>query len=514
MFRRALLVFLLTLVCAPSQAQDVSASETGNTPVVQPDKSASAADPSPESAQTPEPPAPALAVGESSQQTAPEPIPSEELPAQPLRIPTIDLTTAADDVWERIRNGFAMPNLYSDLVSEQQAWYLNRPEALRRMFERARPYLYHIVEEIEKRGLPTELALLPMVESAFNPMAHSPARASGLWQFVPSTGRSFGLAQNWWIDERRDVLASTEAALEYLKTIYDMHGDWHLALASYNWGENAVGRAVSRNQAAGLPTDYASLSMPSETRNYVPKLQALKNIISRPELFAMQVAPIPNRPYFKQLGKPLDIDLALAARLADMPVDEFRALNPAHNRPVIRASEGPSLVLPAHKVEAFLRNVKEHRQPLVSWHSYTLKRKERLEALASRFGVPASRLREINGLGRNSKLPAGLTLLVPASGQTGVVPRLASLGAGSVAADERATALQGDRESRGEVRAATINGTARKSQRRAGEPASGTDARERQAKPPRTVAAKKAPNGKPGSARKSGPSRKKRNSGG
>src|SRR6185295_1314378 len=210
----------------------------------------------------------------------------------------IDRTAPVDDVWQRIRNGFAVPDLDNALVREKTRYYAARPEYMQRIVDRSRLYLYHIVEEIEKRGMPTELALLPMVESAFNPMAYSRAHASGLWQFIPGTGKRFELEQNWWYDARRDIVESTNAALDYLAKLYEMHGDWQLALASYNWGENAVARAIAKNQAAGLPTDYASLSMPAETRQYIPKLQALKNIIANPEPFGIVLGPIPNQPYF------------------------------------------------------------------------------------------------------------------------------------------------------------------------------------------------------------------------
>jgi membrane-bound lytic murein transglycosylase D len=242
---------------------------------------------------------------------APEPVPQEIAatpPAPPpfearieeikdrLRaLPRIDRTARVDDLWQRIRYGFAMPDLDNALVREKTRYYAARPDYLQRIFDRSRLYLYHIVEEIERRGLPTELALLPMVESAFNPMAYSRAHASGLWQFIPGTGRRFELEQNWWYDGRRDIVESTNAALDYLEKLYEMHGDWHLALASYNWGENAVARAIAKNQAAGLPGDYASLSMPAETRQYIPKLQALKNIIADPEPFGIDIGPISGR---------------------------------------------------------------------------------------------------------------------------------------------------------------------------------------------------------------------------
>ena len=240
---------------------------------------------------------------------------------------TVDLTNAPDDVFQRIRRGFGMPDINDDLVLYHQQWYLNRPDYLRRMVDRSSRYLYHIVDELERRGMPTEIALLPMVESAYNPMAYSRSKASGLWQFIPATGKRYKLDQNWWKDERRDVVASTAAALDYLQSIYEMHGDWHLALASYNWGEGAVGRAIGKNRAQGLPTDYLSLTMPNETRNYVPKLQALKNIFSSPALMAqLEIPSVPNHPYFETLTQTADIDVGIAAKLAEMPLDEFVAL--------------------------------------------------------------------------------------------------------------------------------------------------------------------------------------------
>lgn len=328
----------------------------------------------------------------------------------------VDRTVRHDDVWQRIRDGFSMANLESPLVAEKMAWYAARPDYLRRMFERSRRYLYHIVEEIEKRGLPTELALLPMVESSFNPMAYSRAHASGLWQFIPGTGKRYDLAQNWWYDARRDIVASTEAALEYLKDVYEMHGDWHLALASYNWGEHAVARALERNRAAGLPLDYSSLTMPLETRHYVPKLQALKNLIASPEPFGIELDPIPNQPYFGTVAKTRDIDVRLAARLADMPVEEFIALNPGFNRPVIRAAVSPRIVLPADRIELFHANLLKHDdKTLVSWQAYHPKSGEKLEAIARRFGLTVAKLKEVNGIGPRARALPGL-LVVPANG--------------------------------------------------------------------------------------------------
>ena len=274
---------------------------------------------------------------------------------------TVDRTAPVDDLWHRVRQGFAMPDLDNDVVGKQVAYYAARPEYLQRIFDRGRIYLYHIVEELEKRNLPTELALLPMVESAFNPMAYSRAHASGLWQFIPGTGRRFELQQNWWYDGRRDIVASTKAALDYLTFLYEMHGDWHLALASYNWGEGAVARAIAKNRKEGRPTDYWSLNMPPETRQYIPKLQALKNIIVNPEPLGIALGPIPNQPYFATYTKLRDIDVQLAAKLAEMPVAEFIALNPGFSRPIIRASVTPRIVLPADKIDVFHDNLAKLR---------------------------------------------------------------------------------------------------------------------------------------------------------
>jgi len=336
----------------------------------------------------------------------------EELRLGP-RIATVDRTLRADDVWQRIRDGFAMADLDGPLVREKIAWYAARPDYLRRVFNRSRIYMFHIVEEIERRGLPTELALLPMVESSFNPMAYSRAHASGLWQFIPGTGKRYDLKQSWWYDARRDIVASTAAALEYLKDVYDMHGDWHLALASYNWGENAVARALEKNRAAGLPLDYSSINMPQETRHYVPKLQALKAIIADPKVFGLDLDPIPNQPYFATVTKTRDIDVRLAARLAEMPVEEFLALNPGFNRPLIPVNVNPRIVLPADRVEVFHANLIKHDDKgLVSWQTYSPKKGESLEAIARRFSVGLAQLKEVNGITpRNRAVPA--LLVVP-----------------------------------------------------------------------------------------------------
>jgi membrane-bound lytic murein transglycosylase D len=320
------------------------------------------------------------------------------------------------DLWERIRGGFAIPDLTGPLVVQRQSWYAQRPEQIRIIVERSRRYLFHIVEELERRGMPTELALLPMVESAFNPMAYSRAHASGLWQFIPSTGRNYNLEQNWWYDGRRDIMASTDAALDYLQALHEQFGDWHLALAAYNMGENGLARAIERNRARGKRADYESVAIPRETRYYVPSLQAFKNIVANPAAAGVALDPIPNAPYFVTVMLTRDIDLKVAAKLAEMPVDELVALNPAHNRPVVSAAVAPELVLPADRAEVFLMNLEGHVTPLSSWQVYTFKPGDRLEKIAGDHGISVERLRAVNGIRSRATPVAGQQLLVPEKG--------------------------------------------------------------------------------------------------
>jgi membrane-bound lytic murein transglycosylase D len=320
-------------------------------------------------------------------------------------------------LWDRIRAGFKMPELDTPLVAEKERFYLARRDYLDRMYQRGSRYLFHIVEEIEKRGLPTELALLPFVESAMNPTALSSAQAAGLWQFIPSTGKAYDLHQNWWVDNRRDVVKSTSAALDYLQKIYEMQGnDWFLALASYNWGEGAVARAVKKNKAKGRPADYLSLNMPAETRHYVPKLIALKNILLRADELGITLPDLPNRPYFITIEKTRPIDLKLAAQFAGMSVEEFVALNPAHNRPVIAASKNNEIKLPADRVDDFLIAVEKHAEAskvFASWQPYTLKPGESIESIAGAFGVSAAEIRKANGIQSRQNILAGTRLLAP-----------------------------------------------------------------------------------------------------
>ena len=367
-------------------------------------------------------PAPAAQPAEPVAPPVPSPAPTAapETTKPPLAIKQVDATAGTQDVWQRVRQGFAMPDLNNDLVRKHVAYYKARPDYLQRIFDRSRLYLYHIVAEIERRGLPTELALLPMVESAFNPMAYSRAHASGLWQFIPGTGKRFELQQNWWYDGRRDIVDSTDAALDYLTKLYKIHGDWQLALASYNWGENAVSRAVAKNRKARKPTDYSHLKMPKETRQYVPKLQALKNIIADPAKYGIELTPIPNEPYFTVLTEPLAVDVALAARLAEMPVEDFIALNPGLSRPFIR-NEGTRIVLPADKVAVFRDNLsKQDPASLVSWETYHPEKGETLAKIADKFGLSVAELKRVNGIDtHSSRVPP--QMVVPTEAEAALV---------------------------------------------------------------------------------------------
>jgi membrane-bound lytic murein transglycosylase D len=283
------------------------------------------------------------------------------------------------------------------------------------MTERGGRYLFHVVEEIEKRGMPTELALLPFIESAFNPQAMSVARASGMWQFMPATGKDFDLKQNLFRDDRRNVLASTRAALDYLQMLQRQFGDWQLALAAYNWGQGNVQRALDRNLKAGLPGDYESLRMPDETRNYVPKLQAVKNIVLRPQAFAITLPPLQNHPYFLTVPITNDIDVDVAARLANVSLDEFQALNPQMNKPVILAAGTPQVLLPYDNATLFVRNLRVHKAPLASWTAWVAPATLKPADVARQVGMTEEQLRSVNRIPPRMLVKAGSTLLVPRS---------------------------------------------------------------------------------------------------
>jgi membrane-bound lytic murein transglycosylase D len=411
----------LVLMPAPSEAPEFSTAPVAVTPSPAPFQVARAA----ASAEVvPTMPAQATAVPPA----APALSPSAEAAAaedskeavgtvsDPLRPDApIDLSdiSANSDLWTRVRSGFSLPDLDSTLVSEHERRFTSRPDYVQRMTDRASRYLFHVVDEIERRKMPSELALLPFIESAFNPQAMSSARASGIWQFMPATGRNFELTQNLFRDDRRDVLASTRAALDYLQRLNRQFGDWHLALAAYNWGEGNVQRAINRNQKAGLPTDYASLNMPPETRNYVPKLHAIKNIIGHPERFGLTLTPIENHPYFVSVPLQRDMDVPLASRLAGLSLDEFKALNPSLNKPVILAAGTPQVLLPYDNAGLFVHNLAQHKGPLASWTAWVVPRTMRPGDAARQVGMSEASLKDINHIPAKMLVKAGSTLLVP-----------------------------------------------------------------------------------------------------
>ncbi len=320
------------------------------------------------------------------------------------------------DVWGRIRSGFAIADLDNPLVENHMNYFARRPDYFQRTTQRGSKYLFHIVQELEKRNMPTELALLPFIESAYNPHARSIAKAEGLWQFIPSTGRHYDLAQNAFKDERRDIISSTEAALTYLQRLHDMFGDWQLALASYNWGEGSVMRAIKKAERAGKPVTFNSISayMPAETRNYVPKLQAVKNLITNPRKYGIDLPPVENQPYFVTIGKTRDIDVKVAAKLAEMSLDDFRALNPQFGPYVIAGGNEVKILLPRENVEKFRKNLLHWTQPLSSWTAYQVTSpREKIEDIAARLNISPDVIRQVNNIPSRSVLKFGSAILVP-----------------------------------------------------------------------------------------------------
>ena len=381
--------------------------------------------PTPRSADdSPTPPArpAAAAAGESTPSTpsAAPPAPASAAIATAPPLPSVHpvaSVVAPADLWERMERGFAMPDLDNELVQQWERWYASRPDYLQRMADRASKYLFHVVEEIERRNLPLELALLPFIESAFNPQAVSHAKAAGMWQFMPATGKHYDLKQNAFRDDRRDVLASTRAALDYLERLHRMFGDWHLALAAYNWGEGNVQRAIKRNQAAGLPTGYPHLRMPDETRNYVPKLQAVKNLVTAPQHRGVKLPVIGNHPFFDTVRIDRDIDVAVVARLAGVSEADFRTLNPSHNKPVIMASGTPEILLPWDNALLFTQRLREHGGPVASWTAWRVPQDMTTAQAARQLGWDERALREINRVPPRMRLKAGSTILVPREGK-------------------------------------------------------------------------------------------------
>lgn len=418
----ALASALLSFAALPSSAQTAAATPS----VVEHAATAVIASPAPALTLAPAVTQPAAADEPNKAATISQPAPvanvppiivNESQPSEPAAAQVPVVVPPPSDLWDRIRAGYAMPDLEDELVGKWEKFYADRPEYMARIVDRSGKYMFYIVTELERRGMPLEIALLPMIESAFNPIAHSSAKASGIWQFIPSTGTAFGMKQDWWADSRRDIVAATNGALDYLTKLHGMFGDWQLALASYNWGEGAVGRASARAKAAGRDGSYLTLNMPAETRNYLPKLQAVKNIIRNPAAYGLTIASIPNEPYFKTITLSHAIDLKKAAQLAGMTEADFIALNPAHNRPVIAGRGDFQILLPADKADVFLSRLEADERPRVSWMAYKTRSGDRIEALAARFGTTVDALKSVNGIrSAGALLPAGYHLLVPSDG--------------------------------------------------------------------------------------------------
>ena len=322
----------------------------------------------------------------------------------------------SDNLWIRIRDGFQMEPMNTPLEIEQVRWLSARPDYVNRSMTRSSRYLFYIVQEVNARNMPTEIALLPFVESAFVTHAKSSAKAVGLWQFMPATGKDFQLTQNVFRDERRDVLQSTDAALDYLQRLYNQFGSWELALAAYNWGAGNVAKAQKRNLAAGLSTDYESLNMPRETRMYVPKLMAYRQIVLDPSAYGIVLPELENHPYFVALDVGNDIDVALAIKLAEIPEDEFHSLNPSFNKPVILSNANQQILLPFGHAEIFQENLKKYTKPLSSWTAVRISKTESVDQAAKTLGVSPEALRQVNAIPSGMRIKAGSTVIIPKVG--------------------------------------------------------------------------------------------------
>ena len=319
------------------------------------------------------------------------------------------------DLFDRMRAGFKLTDSSNhSAIDRELEWYAGNPDYLGRAFSRADLYLYQIVTELEARGMPLELALLPVVESAFEPYAYSRARASGLWQFIPGTGTRYNLKQDWWYDGRRDVLESTRAALDYLQALNtEFKGDWLLAIAAYNCGEMNVERAVARNQAAGLPTDFWDLKLPAETRAYVPKLLAMGRVVAHPERYGLSFSKIPNQPYFAKVDTQGQISMHVAAEIAGLTDAELYELNPAFHRWATDPSGPYSLLVPADTAEAFRTSITQLTpDQRLNVKAYTVHRGDTVNLVARHFRTSPKALRELNDLSTGALL-VGTALKVP-----------------------------------------------------------------------------------------------------
>jgi len=325
-----------------------------------------------------------------------------------------------ENIWKVVNKGYGIPDpkkkWAKKVVKKYERWYSEHPVYTYRMFERTKRYIYYVVQEVKKRNMPMEIALLPIIESAYNPIARSNMKAVGLWQFIPSTGKNYGLKQNWWKDERSNVILSTNASLNYLEKLYKQFGTWELALAGYNAGEGKVAREIKKNKRRKRPTDYYTISLPRETDEYVSKLIAMKHIIQNPSKFNVDVPYIPNTPYFEEVTLTEQMDIDLILKLADISSEEFELLNAHHKRPLIPKEQEPTIILlPKYKIETYNKNLAEHNEPLSNWVLYKPKRKESIMKVAKRFDINLSTFKRINSLNGRVTFRKNSTVLIPKS---------------------------------------------------------------------------------------------------
>jgi membrane-bound lytic murein transglycosylase D len=349
-------------------------------------------------------------------------VPAESAPSAAAPLPALTMPREwqhhngedYDDLFDRMRAGFAFDEVQEPAIDTQLAWFEHNPDYLERVFQRGQRYLYHVITEVEARGMPLEFALLPVVESAYEPFAYSSGRAAGLWQFIPGTGVRFGLKQDWWYDGRRDVIESTRAALDYLQALHDQFdGDWLLAIAAYNVGENTVQRELDFNRAHGKPADFWHLKLPAETRAYVPKLLAMKRLMAEPERYGIEFAVIPNEPYFAVIDTDSQIDLKVAAQLAGTSYDELVALNPGYNRWATDPDGPHRMLIPIDNADGFetaLKTLSSADRVPFTVHEVT--RRDTLPLIARQYGVSATVIAKFNDV-KGGKVAAGESLKIP-----------------------------------------------------------------------------------------------------
>jgi len=378
-----------------------------------------------------------------------------ENPTPSTNTESVDLTATQEvvtlgqrapaDIWNRIRSGFNLPLDINHRVRQEAAWYSRHPQYINRTIRRAEPYLHYIVEALERHQMPMEIALLPIVESAYQPFAFSHGRAAGLWQFIPGTAKRYGLKLNWWYDGRMDVIASTEAALTLLETLNkEFDGDWELALAAYNSGSGTVRKAIRKNKRKGRPTDFWSLKLPKETRAYVPKLLALKAIFAQPELYHIALAPIPDEPYLATVKVGSQIDLALAADLANVELDELYRLNPGYNRWATDPNGPQILALPVDKVEGFRERLAQlDDQDRIRWVRHRIKNGETLGEIAHHYQTTLNVIKQVNNI-KGYMIRAGKSLMIPVATR--------DLGDYRLSTSQRLSTLKGHRPAPGRVK--------------------------------------------------------------